>query len=732
MSIVNPVRLLILAPLLMLLSACGGSGDNSGNGEPDTKIDPVTVTPDLDRSLIATATITPAGGTIETTNSDGLVLSLNIPAGAVLQDTEITITPVTDIPNLPFGESVLAGLQFAPDGLLFAEPALLTIDLPPGTTSSTTLGIGWDGAGENTRLEFVEFTDTQATIVISHFSGIAIIETLGNAFDAVVTAIEALAGNTTLQAKYTAKMTKENAIIIENICGNIDEIICFGLGGSANTEQTQNFDAFEQARQEMILENLPLWLDEITVLAPDSTKSTADYQNVTEEFISWTHTGVGLLCGNTLCDLYPAGGYVERVNLIQMHIAKGIIATFERMLTTYDDRQVLNLIIDIVLLGDLIEGAILTELGLAADANLGQELRNRYARQLLIEVQDFPASLIQGGEPVGFSVRLMHQTDSTSTPLPGVIFKIGPDNEGCALLSYNDMSEVRGLLTVTTNANGVVEGLAVAAGDSCSEPVDQSKINFEVSDDITNDSTPYLGKNLSRTASHETIRLNITDATWSVEVASDTSCDGREANGCTTSSSSQEIQSLSPTSFTSAGGYAPLAATLTAFTGGSNGTVSSSATVDMRISPDPTNSKDRRLDVHLETQIVADITISGNVDVDPEASSYASSRSTIRFDVSESDANYSLTWQKTGFAPDDLFQEFADISLINITGGQFVAVFDTRTTGNELDLTDMGILVPGNYVLEYRCIMRLSLIDISVKSATSNSGSCTADFAIIP
>jgi hypothetical protein len=90
--------------------------------------------PELDTSRRAQATIGPAGGSVETTDADGVRIHLRVPAGALTRDTEIAIAPLTESP-VPGGGSVHAGVKLAPEGLAFAEPATLTFDFAGTGTS---------------------------------------------------------------------------------------------------------------------------------------------------------------------------------------------------------------------------------------------------------------------------------------------------------------------------------------------------------------------------------------------------------------------------------------------------------------------------------------------------------------------------------------------------------------------------------------------------------------------
>lgn len=98
----SPFFLMILFAVCITLTSCGGGGGGSSSNGPVTLV------------------IGPGGGSIQ--SSDGK-LTLDVPAGALAQDTEITVQ---------FRQSNQASLLFyelLPAGLVFQLPARMTIDV---------------------------------------------------------------------------------------------------------------------------------------------------------------------------------------------------------------------------------------------------------------------------------------------------------------------------------------------------------------------------------------------------------------------------------------------------------------------------------------------------------------------------------------------------------------------------------------------------------------------------
>lgn len=91
----------------------------------------------LDPSHQGHGVIGPAGGTVQTTDADGVVIRLSIPTGALPNATLISITPLLNNP-VPGGAVPLhPGIRFEPEGLQFAKPAILSMDFS-GTVAVVT------------------------------------------------------------------------------------------------------------------------------------------------------------------------------------------------------------------------------------------------------------------------------------------------------------------------------------------------------------------------------------------------------------------------------------------------------------------------------------------------------------------------------------------------------------------------------------------------------------------
>lgn len=128
---------------------------------------PSTIEFTLDESAAATSTIGSEGGSL-TTVSTGVEATLTIPPGALAAPTEITMTPVSE------AESDLvqlaAGVQFAPSGLLLAEPAVLEFKVE--TVPADLMAVSWNqSGGEVVPTVIAPPSAGRLQIPIVHFSG---------------------------------------------------------------------------------------------------------------------------------------------------------------------------------------------------------------------------------------------------------------------------------------------------------------------------------------------------------------------------------------------------------------------------------------------------------------------------------------------------------------------------------------------------------------------------------
>jgi hypothetical protein len=175
--------------LLLLVSLAGCTTDPVPSHRPTTEASPAperssaptaaASVPALanvttDDARVASKDISADGGTVSATGADGTTYSLEIPVDAVSATTKISLYPVTGLAGLPDGSSISTGVQFAPDGLILAVPATLTIRLPAGRSAAGLTAVAWRGDGLRPHL-YPSGADGQViSLRVLHFSGVGL------------------------------------------------------------------------------------------------------------------------------------------------------------------------------------------------------------------------------------------------------------------------------------------------------------------------------------------------------------------------------------------------------------------------------------------------------------------------------------------------------------------------------------------------------------------------------
>ena len=154
---VGLLKIVALWVISLLLAACGGgSGSGSSSGAPGT---PAFV------AATQSAILSSAGGAVSLTAADGTVIQFELPAGAVLTDTNFTLTTQAPAAGQRFNVVLL------PSGLVFANglAATLTITLPPGQSLPSSGALAYDG----TLLPFTRLPDGRLQASLNALAGAA-------------------------------------------------------------------------------------------------------------------------------------------------------------------------------------------------------------------------------------------------------------------------------------------------------------------------------------------------------------------------------------------------------------------------------------------------------------------------------------------------------------------------------------------------------------------------------
>lgn len=141
-------------------------------GEDTTSPPPIEEGPvEKDPANAVSRTVGAEGGTMTTTGSDGIEYTLEIPPGALIESTRITMTPVLDIEGLGLSGGLAGAVDLQPAGLRFARAAVLRI-VNSRTPAAGEQLAGFTASGDLTRRSLSPAaSDTDEIVVlIPHFT----------------------------------------------------------------------------------------------------------------------------------------------------------------------------------------------------------------------------------------------------------------------------------------------------------------------------------------------------------------------------------------------------------------------------------------------------------------------------------------------------------------------------------------------------------------------------------
>ncbi|HET7551261.1 MAG TPA: hypothetical protein VFK04_08220 [Gemmatimonadaceae bacterium] len=143
----------------------GGTGWLAGNGHP-VQLE-LTFEPERGRAK----EITPAGGTISATSSDGTRFELRIPEGALVYPERISVIPISSVHGLPLSGGSIAAVHLKPDGLRLMKPATLSIRPRAKVPVSEQVAFAYTGNGSDAYLYPLSLDPRRIEMSIFHFSG---------------------------------------------------------------------------------------------------------------------------------------------------------------------------------------------------------------------------------------------------------------------------------------------------------------------------------------------------------------------------------------------------------------------------------------------------------------------------------------------------------------------------------------------------------------------------------
>jgi len=160
-----------LAGVLLGAVAClGGSGAGDVSEALDPKTQPVTVTTTVDQSRAVSDRIGPEGGTLTASGADGSQFTLEIPADALVEEIEITMTPIESMEGLPLVGGLAAGVQLEPEGMSFYDFVTLTIEPALDIPVDQQIPIGSSGVDGAVYIPLIDPESTTVRLRLLHFS----------------------------------------------------------------------------------------------------------------------------------------------------------------------------------------------------------------------------------------------------------------------------------------------------------------------------------------------------------------------------------------------------------------------------------------------------------------------------------------------------------------------------------------------------------------------------------
>ena len=131
---------------------------------------PLNATITTDASTSVSKLVSPAGGTITTTDAKGNKFTLDIPPKALMNDTAIAMTPIAGVTGPKYASGVAFGLKLEPDGLVLLQNAILTVEPASPIPLESQTGFSADGAGKDLHRAPPGPDFSRMQLHVSHFS----------------------------------------------------------------------------------------------------------------------------------------------------------------------------------------------------------------------------------------------------------------------------------------------------------------------------------------------------------------------------------------------------------------------------------------------------------------------------------------------------------------------------------------------------------------------------------
>jgi len=124
-----------------------------------------------DTSHAFTDTVPIGGGSLVAVGADGSRFTLTIPAGALLSEESVTLTPASTIGGLPLSGGLAAAVHIEPEGLLLQTAATLTIEPFGAVARNQAITFSYQGAGAEFFLHPPLPAAGPIQVPVMHFTG---------------------------------------------------------------------------------------------------------------------------------------------------------------------------------------------------------------------------------------------------------------------------------------------------------------------------------------------------------------------------------------------------------------------------------------------------------------------------------------------------------------------------------------------------------------------------------
>ena len=180
MSRATVTRAVVAVLVLVLAAGCTSSPGTAATGTAGIDASPLGASSSagpipaalsfsVDNDAVGEALVTfEAGGTVMASAADGTTFELVVPARALIEDTVIRMTPLTEVDG--FGDGPVHAVRLEPEGLEFFAAARLTITPSTPIPLVDQLMFQATGTGDEVSAALVEVASEPIVILVQHFS----------------------------------------------------------------------------------------------------------------------------------------------------------------------------------------------------------------------------------------------------------------------------------------------------------------------------------------------------------------------------------------------------------------------------------------------------------------------------------------------------------------------------------------------------------------------------------